>query len=73
VDVNGRPVEAQTHEVTGQMIIPLEAGENLVRIRFVRTQDRTMGGLISLGAGILLLGGVLFSRRVALFPDAPVS
>jgi 6-pyruvoyl-tetrahydropterin synthase related domain len=73
VEVNGRPVEAQTHEVTGQMIIPLEAGENLVRIKFVRTPDRTMGGLISLGAGILLLGGVLFSKRVALFPDAPVS
>jgi hypothetical protein len=73
VEVNGRPVETQTHEVTGQMIIPVDAGENHVRIMFVRTPDRTMGGFISFGAGILLLGGLLFSKRDALFPDAPVS
>jgi hypothetical protein len=70
--VNGRPVEAQTHEVTGQMIIPIEEGENQVRIKFARTPDRTVGGFISFGAGILLLAGVLFSRRDTLFTDARI-
>jgi hypothetical protein len=72
VEVNGRPVEAQTHEVTGQMIIPIEEGENQVRIKFARTPDRTVGGFISFGAGILLLAGVLFSRRDTLFTDARI-
>src|SRR5882672_3419434 len=56
VGINGRPVKAGTVEVTGQMIVPVEAGENRVRIAFVRTPDRSIGGFISLGAGILLLG-----------------
>jgi len=34
------------------MIIPVDAGENRVEIRFVRTWDRTLGGVIS---GITLL------------------
>ena len=63
VAVNGRPVETATLEVTGQMIVPVEAGENQVRIIFARTRDRTIGGFISLGTGILLLAGVLFLRR----------
>ena len=64
VAVNGRPVETATLEVTGQMIVPVEAGENRVRIIFARTGDRTIGGFISLGTGILLLAGVLFLRRI---------
>ena len=63
VAVNGRPVETSTLEVTGQMIVPVEAGENQVRIIFARTRDRTIGGFISLGTGILLLAGVVFLRR----------
>ena len=63
VAVNGRPVETSTLEVTGQMIVPVEAGENQVRIVFARTGDRTIGGFISLGTGILLLAGVVFVRR----------
>ena len=68
VEVNGRPIETRTLEVTGQMIIPVEAGENQVRIRFARTRDRTIGGFISFGAGILLLGGMLFAKRFAHAP-----
>jgi len=36
--------------------VPVHAGENLVRVRFVRTADRIAGGLLSLlGAALLLL------------------
>jgi len=64
VQVNGRPVQAGTLEVTGQMMVPVETGENQVRITFTRTRDRTIGGLISLGTGIMLLGWTFFTRRI---------
>src|SRR5882672_5562616 len=47
VMVNGRRVEAQTTEVTGQMEIPVATGRNDVRIHFGRTVDRTIGGVVS--------------------------
>ena len=63
VEVNGHPVQTGTVEVTGQMMIPVARGENQVRIILSRTRDRLLGGYISLAAGILLLGGMLFRRR----------
>jgi hypothetical protein len=70
IEVNGRPVEARTLRVTGQMIIPVETGENQVQIRFARTRDRAIGGFVSFGAGILLLGRMLFTRLLPTRPDA---
>jgi len=55
VEVNGRAIQSQMQEVTGQIIIPVEAGENRVRISFIRTRDRTVGGLISLLAAVAML------------------
>ena len=46
--VNGRRVVTATSEVTGLMIVPLEAGENDVEIRFTRTFDRSLGDKASL-------------------------
>jgi len=63
VEVNGHPVQTGTVEVTGQMMIQVARGENQVRIILSRTRDRLLGGYISLAAGILLLGGMLFRRR----------
>jgi hypothetical protein len=68
VEVNGRPVKAGTVEVTGQMTVPVEAGENQVQITFARTPDRTIGGLISFATGILLLGR-MFARRISRRPE----
>jgi len=56
VTVNGRSVETQTADVTGQMVIPVSAGSSDVRIRFRRTKDRTVGNVISLA---FLVGGIL--------------
>jgi hypothetical protein len=69
VKINGRPVRAATVEVTGQMILPVEAGENHVRLTFARTADRSAGGLISLAAGVLVLGWSFFNRRIPGFPE----
>ena len=48
VEVNGRQVQTGTREGTGQMLIPLDAGENRVQITFARTWDRIVGAWITL-------------------------
>jgi len=57
VQVNGQAVAAETRETTGQMVIPVEAGRNRVRVTFIRTGDRTVGGWIS-GTTLLLTIGL---------------
>ena len=55
VNVNGQPVKTQTVE-TGQMIVPVSAGENRVEIKFVEGWDRKAGGAISLLALASVVG-----------------
>jgi hypothetical protein len=55
VEVNGREVQGNSREGTGQMLIPVETGENRVQIIFIRTWDRTVGGWISVLAVILAI------------------
>ena len=64
VEVNGRPVEAESREVTGQMMIPVPAGENRVQLRFTPTPDRSAGAIVSLLTLTLMMGGVLVERRL---------
>jgi hypothetical protein len=63
VQINGRVASTQTQEVTGQMIIPVDAGENRVEIRFVRTWDRTLGGVISGVTVLVVLAVTGLSRK----------
>ena len=61
VEVNGRKVETETQDDTGQMLIPVAAGESRVRLTFIRTWDRTLGGVVSLASAAILL--LWFVRR----------
>jgi hypothetical protein len=61
-EVNGHPVAAETREITGQMMIPVTAGKNRVQLTFIRTWDRTAGGVISMLAIVVLLAGFLIRR-----------
>lgn len=61
VEVNGRAVATSTRDVTGQMLIPVEAGENRVLIRLSRTWDRTLGGILSIVTALLV--GILVALR----------
>ncbi len=54
VEVNGQPVATSTRAVTGQILIPVQAGENRVQIVFTRTWDRTLGEIISIVTALLL-------------------
>jgi hypothetical protein len=67
VEVNHRPVQTGLLAVTGQMVIPVEAGDHQVQVTFARTRDREIGGLISFGTGILILGLMPYKRRIAQF------
>lgn len=55
VEVNGKAVTPELAETTGQMILHATTGTQRIRMKFVRTPDRTLGGAISAGAGLLLL------------------
>jgi len=62
VMVNDRAVKTGTTEVTGQMLIPVAAGRNEVRIHFGRTLDRTIGDIVSMISLILLLAAWIKTR-----------
>ena len=72
VQVNGQVVEAETREGTGQMVIPLAAGENRIEVEFIRTWDRTAGGIISLLTGLVLAVAV-WGRDLRRLPGAKPS
>src|SRR5260370_13750586 len=55
VEIDGKAVTPQLAETTAQMILPLSAGTHRITMRFGRTTDRTSGGLISVGAGVVFL------------------
>jgi hypothetical protein len=56
VELNGRQVATESTPDTGQMAIPMAAGANQIRIRFVDGPDRRWGLLLSgIGFAIILL------------------
>jgi hypothetical protein len=63
VSINGRAVQTETEETTGQMILPVNPGDNIIRIVFVRTWDRTVGGAVSLVAWLGLGAAYSWRRR----------
>jgi len=64
IRVNGVPTESESDADSGQMIVPLSAGKSRVEVRFARTLDRTIGGILSGVAALLLAGiAVTASRR----------
>jgi 6-pyruvoyl-tetrahydropterin synthase related domain len=66
VVVDGAPVQAETAENTGEILVPLPAGKHQVDVTFVRTWDRKVGVLVSALALLLLLAVWLTERGRAL-------
>jgi hypothetical protein len=54
-EVNGTRVTPERGEDFSQMIVPVPAGESHIRVRFLRTWDRTLGGGLSLTSVLLAL------------------
>jgi hypothetical protein len=55
VDVNGHLIETQSSENTEQMIVPVSAGQNRIRISWNEGWDRKVGAAISV-VSLFLLG-----------------
>ena len=56
VQVNGSRIQPASAEDSGQMIVAVPAGQSRVTARFARTQDRTLGAIISI---LSIPGGLL--------------
>ncbi|HEX3740813.1 MAG TPA: 6-pyruvoyl-tetrahydropterin synthase-related protein [Terriglobales bacterium] len=54
VQVNGRPAQTSSTPDTGQMIVPISAGESRIQIYFVDGWDRKVGWLLSASAFLVL-------------------
>ena len=68
--VNGRVVVAESTKKTGQLTVPVAAGESQVQIKFVEGWDRAVGAAISMVALALMLFWVWTSRgRVPRTPE----
>ena len=63
VRVDGKRVQPGYADTTGQMVLPIPEGVHSVDIRFRRTWDRTLGGVVSIIAGLALLASLVFVRR----------
>ncbi|HKQ88306.1 MAG TPA: 6-pyruvoyl-tetrahydropterin synthase-related protein [Candidatus Acidoferrales bacterium] len=63
VRVDGARVQPGYEPDTGQMVLPLTAGNHRIDIVFRRTWDRTLGGVISLITALVLLFLALAFRR----------
>jgi hypothetical protein len=63
VDVNDRLVIPGTQPETGLMVIPVQPGKNKVEITFTRTKDRTMGAVLSVMTGLLMVVVAMWSKR----------
>lgn len=62
VTVNGKTVTPQKPDDLDQMLVPIEAGNSTVQVRFVRTPDQTAGIALSI-LSLLLAGGLLTQRN----------
>jgi hypothetical protein len=61
VEVNEAVVVPEQTGETDQIIVPLVTGSSRVSVHFIRTPDRTIGGVIS--AASILIALLLFERR----------
>jgi len=63
VQVNGHVVKTQTDDTTGQMIVPVQAGQNEVSVHFGRTWDRSVGGWLSIIAILVVFRTWLMVKK----------
>ena len=71
VKVNGKTVATEAAPGTGQLIVPIAAGANLVQITFVEGRDRAAGGAISVLALVLL--GIWYTQSRKMSRPSPQS
>jgi 6-pyruvoyl-tetrahydropterin synthase related domain len=61
--IDNHAVRVDAVRRTGEILLPLPAGTHQVDLKFQRTGDRTVGGLISIAAALLLCSSAYLARR----------
>jgi hypothetical protein len=62
VKVNGKTVAPEKPDDLDQMLVPIEAGNSEIQVRFVCTRDQTAGIAVSI-LSLLLAAGLLTPRK----------
>lgn len=62
VVVNGKPAKSRTTDVTGLLVVPIDAGNNDVQVHFSRTLDRVIGNFVTLISLALLVAAWVKTR-----------
>jgi hypothetical protein len=62
-EVNGAVVTPRGGDDYNQMIVRVPAGESHIRVRFVRTLDRTLGGILTLLGAAMAIAMLAASGR----------
>jgi len=63
VEVNGRLVKAESG-ASGQVVVPIEAGQSVVHLSFSPTWDRTLGQIVSAVAFVAISFIFLFNKKI---------
>ena len=66
VEVNGVAIVAKSQPVTGEILVPVEAGISEVRVTLVRTHDRFVGGIVTAVALLFVCAWTLYEKRQSL-------
>jgi hypothetical protein len=62
-EVDGKLTAGRTREVTGQIMIPVEAGKHRLKVTFLPSWDRRLGGLVSTAAVVVVVLMLLQSKE----------
>ena len=63
VELNGKRITPQKAQESGQMIVPVGAGESRIVVCFARTRDRVLGNAVSLVSVLAALALIWLPRR----------
>ena len=63
VEVNGRLVKSESG-ASGQVVVPIEAGQSVVHLSFSPTWDRTLGQIVSAVAFLTISFIFLFNKKI---------
>ena len=66
VEVNGNRIRPQHPEDSGQMLVPLPAGDSRITVRFARTQDRALGAIVTILSSLAAAYLLVWSPRALL-------
>jgi hypothetical protein len=64
VEVNGRLVKSESG-ASGQVVVPIEAGQSVVHLSFSPTWDRTLGQMVSAATFLTISFFLCFKKRAA--------